>query len=71
MQIKNLRKDFLNEIMLPKGYTDEKQYIMLMKMDSEEDNIKLAKFVCQLSKKRENIKNRQKALLDSLSIMLD
>ena len=36
--------------MLPKGYTDEKQYIMLMKMDSKEDNIKLAKFVCQLSK---------------------
>ena len=60
--------------MLPKGYTDEKQYIILMKMDSKEDNIKLAKFVCQLSKKRESIKNRQKvqkALLDSLSIMLD
>ena len=49
-----------------------KQYIMLMKMGSEEDNnIKLAKFVCQLSKKRENIINRQKAFLDSLSIMLD
>ena len=44
---------------------------MLMKIDSKEDNIKLAKFVCQLSKKRENITNRQKALLDSLSIMLD
>ena len=57
--------------MLPKGCTDEKQYIILMKMDSKEDNIKLAKFVCQLSKKRENIINRQKALLDSLSIMLD
>ena len=57
--------------MLPKGYTDEKQYIMLMKIDSKEDNIKLAKFVCQLSKKHENIMNRQKALLDSLSIMLD
>ena len=70
MQIKNLRNEFFNEIMLPKGYTDEKQYIMLMKMDSKEDNIKLAKFVCQLSKKRENIINRQKALLDSLSIML-
>ena len=25
--------------MLPKRYTDEKQYIMLMKMGSEEDNI--------------------------------
>ena len=57
--------------MLPKGYTDEKQYIMLMKMDSKEGNIKLAKFVCQKSKKRENIINSQKALLDSLSIMLD
>ena len=42
-----------------------------MKMDSEEDNIKLAKFVCQLFKKCESIINRQKALLDSLSIMLD
>ena len=52
--------------MLPKGYTDEKQYIILMKMDSEEDDIKLAKFVCQLSKKRESIINRQKALLDLL-----
>ena len=71
MQIKHLRNDFFNEIMLPKGYTDEKQYIMLMKMDSKDDNIKLAKFVCQLSKKRENIINRQKALLDSLSNMLD
>ena len=71
MQIKNLRNEFFNEIMLPKGYTDEKQYMMLMKMDSKEDNIKLAKFVCQLSKKHENIINRQKALLDSLSIMLD
>ena len=41
-------------------------------MDSKEDNIKLAKSVCQLSKKRENIINRQKALLDSLlSIMSD
>ena len=57
--------------MLPKGCTDEKQYIILLKMDSKEDNIKLAKFVCQLSKKRENIINRQKALLYSLSIMLD
>ena len=55
MQIKNLRNEFFNEIMLPKGYTDEKQHIMLMKMDSKEDNIKLAKFVYQLSKKRENI----------------
>ena len=35
-------------------------------MDSEEDDIKLAKFVCQLSKKRESIINRQKALLDLL-----
>ena len=52
-------------------YTDEKQYIVLMKMDSEEDNIKLAKSVCQLSKKRESIIYRQKALLDSLSIMSD
>ena len=52
-------------------YTDEKQYIVLMKMDSEEDNIKLAKFVCQLSKKCESIINRPKALLDSLYIMLD
>ena len=71
MQIKKLRNEFFNKIMLPEGYTDEKQYIMLMKMDSKEDNIKLAKFFCQLSKKRENIINRQKALLDSLSIMLD
>ena len=39
-------------------------------MDSKEENVKLAKFVCQLSKKRESIINRQKALLDSLSIML-
>ena len=37
--------------MLPKGYTDEKQYIILMKMHSEEDNVKLAKFVCQLSER--------------------
>ena len=44
---------------------------MLMKMDSKEDKIKLAKFICQLSKKHENIINRQKALLDSLSIMSD
>ena len=71
MQIKNLRNEFFNEIMLPKGYTDEKQYIILMKLDSKEDNVKLAKFVCQLSKKRESIINKQKALLDSLSIMLD
>ena len=71
MLIKNLRNEFFNEIILPKGYTDAKQYIMLMKMDSKEDNIKLAKFVCQLSKKRENIINRQKSFLDSLSIMLD
>ena len=71
MQIKNLRNAFFNEIMLPKRYTDEKQYMMLMKMVSKEDNIKLDKFVCQLSKKRENIINRQKALPDSLSIMLD
>ena len=49
MQIKNLRNEFFNDIMLPKRYTDEKQYVMLMKMGSEEDNIKLAKFVCQLS----------------------
>ena len=42
-----------------------------MKIDSEEDNIKLTKFVCQLSKISEIIINRQKALLDSLSIMLD
>ena len=39
-----------------------------MKMDSKENNIKLARFVCQLSKKRENIINRQKALLDSFII---
>ena len=38
-------------------------------MDFKEDNVKLAKFVCQLSKKRENIINRQKAHLDSLSII--
>ena len=57
--------------MLPKGYTDKKQYIMLMKMDSKEGNIKVAKVVFQKSKKRENIINSQKALLDSLSIMLD
>ena len=63
MQMKYLRNEFSNEIMLPKGYTDEKQYIILMKMDSKEDNIKLAKFVCQLSKKAESI---QKALLDLL-----
>ena len=49
MQIKNLRNEFFNDIMLPKRYTDEKQYIILMKMGSKEDNIKLAKFVCQLS----------------------
>ena len=71
MQITNLRNECFNEIMLPKRYTDEKQYIMLMKMGSKEDNIKLAKFVCQLPKKRENIINRQKAILDSFSIMLD
>ena len=52
-------------------YTDEKQYIVLMKMNSEEDNIKLAKFICQLSKKRGSIINGPKALLNSLSIMLD
>ena len=46
MQTNNLRNEFFNEIMLPKEYTDEKQYIILMKMDSKEDNIKLAKFVC-------------------------
>ena len=34
MQTKNLKHEFFNEIMLPKGYTDEKQYIILMKMDS-------------------------------------
>ena len=67
--MKHLRDEFCNEIMLPTGYTDEKLYIILMKMDSKEDNIKLAKFVCQLSKKRESIINRQKALLGSLSIM--
>ena len=55
--------------MLPKGYTDEKQYIILMKMETKEDNIKLPKFVCQLSKKPESIINRQKALIDSLSII--
>ena len=33
LQINNLRNKFFNEIMLPKGYTDEKQYIILMKMD--------------------------------------
>ena len=71
MQIKNSRNEFFNEIMLPKGYTDKKQYVILMKMDSNKDNIKLAKFVCQLSKKLESIINRRKALLDSLSIMLD
>ena len=57
--------------MLPKGYTDEKQCIILMKINSKEDNIKLTRCVCQLSRKRESITNRQKALLDSLSIMLD
>ena len=71
MQINNLRNEFFNEIMLPKVYTDEKQYIILMKMNSKEDNRKLAKFVCQMCKKRESIINRQKALLDSLSIMSD
>ena len=71
MRMKNLRNEFFNEIMLPKGYTDEKQCIVLMEMDSKEDNIKLAKFVCQLSKTRESIINRQKALLDSISIVLD
>ena len=71
MQIKNLRNELFNQILLPKGYTDEKQYIILIIMDSEEDNIKLAKFVHQLSKKRESIINRQEALLDSISIMLD
>ena len=71
MQMENFRSEFFNEIMLPKGYTDEKQYIILMKMESKEDNIKLAKFVFQLYKKREGIINRQKALLGSLSIMLD
>ena len=48
-------------------------------MDSKEDNIKQAKFVCQPSKKRESVMNtlkyyklnRQKALLNSLSILLD
>ena len=69
MQMKNLRNEFFNDIMLPKGYTDEKQYIILMKMETKEDNIKLPKFVCQLSKKPESIINRQKALIDSLSIM--
>ena len=71
MQMKNLRNEFFNEIMLPKGYTDENKYVILMKMDSKENNIKLAKFVCQLSKKRESMINRQKALLHTLSIMLD
>ena len=69
--MKNLRNEFFNEIMLPKGYTNEKQYVILMKTDSKEDIIKLAKFVCQLSKKRESIINRQKALLDTLFIILD
>ena len=58
MQIKNLRNEFFNEIMLPTGYTDEKQYTILIKMDSKEDKIKLAKFVCKLTRKREsNIHN--------------
>ena len=43
MQMKNLRNEFFNEIMLPNGYTDEKQHIILTKMDSKEENIKLAK----------------------------
>ena len=55
--------------MLPKGYTDEKQCLILMKIDSEEDNIKLAKFVCQLSEKCESIINRQKALLDYVRLI--
>ena len=38
IQIKNLRNKFFNEIMLPNGYTDEKQCIILMKMVSKEDN---------------------------------
>ena len=63
--------EFFNEIMLLTGYTDEKQYIILMKMDSKEDDIELAKFICLLFKKRESIINRQKALLDSLTIILD
>ena len=42
MQMKNLRNEFFNEIMLPKGYTDEKLYIILMKMDSKEDNTNLS-----------------------------
>ena len=57
--------------MLPKEYTDAKQHIILMKIDSKEDNVKLTKFVCQPSKKHESIINRQKALLDSLPIMSD
>ena len=65
MPNKSLRNEFFNEKMLPKGYTDEKQYIIQMKMDSKEDDVKLPKFVCQLSKKRESIINRQKSLLDS------
>ena len=35
MQMKNFKNEFINEIMLPKGYTDEEQYIILMKMDSK------------------------------------
>ena len=37
MQMKNSRNEFFNEIMLPKGYTEEKQYITLMKMDSKDE----------------------------------
>ena len=57
--------------MLPKGHTDEKQYIILMKIDSKEDNVKLANLFVNYLKKHASIINRQKALLDSLSIMLD
>ena len=58
MRIKNLRNEFFNEIMLLKGYTDEKQYTTLMKMDSKKNNIELAKFVCKLTRNREsNIHN--------------
>ena len=45
-----------------------KNNTILMKMDSKEDNTKLAKFVCQLFKKREKIIN---GYLGSLSTMLD
>ena len=58
--------------MLRKGYTNEKQYVILIRMNLKEDTIKLDKFVYELSEKRKRKINRQKTLLESsLSIMLD